>query len=119
MTSKMNFITADAVCSAYPRLTARRETIRGFDYPSQTDYLDMIRRGIPRVDTASWDVPCGYHCRSVYRRTEGLRGFGQFRWGGAFGDGLMQGIDPAVRSDGPYNLQWHLGVYFLARMPMG
>lgn len=96
----MNLLTADGIYSAYP------EALAGFNRPSQEDRQALENRGIKYMfSTRHWRTSCGCHCPAIWRRTEGLRHFGQFRWGGMFRDGLLEGVDPAVRSDGLHNVQ--------------
>lgn len=84
---------------AYPGSGARRSDLA----------LCGFKQVVSNVDS---NKSCGYECPMIWRRSEGLRGFGQLHWGGWFDDNYVENTS-FVRSDGDDNIAWRIGMYSL------
>ncbi|KAJ6460674.1 hypothetical protein C8R47DRAFT_1226174 [Mycena vitilis] len=113
MSATSTWCTNIATCSdffvLYSKLTNENRALEGWFPTNVRQAVKIDDRGIRNsISTASWQMPCGFHCPILWREIRGFEGVGVFRWGGAsnqHADGVSTVGIPAVND----SMTWRLG----------
>ncbi|RDB16710.1 hypothetical protein Hypma_002450 [Hypsizygus marmoreus] len=112
LTSEMMVLDTSRLYSFYPQLQNKEITLSAFRRPSPLTIKWWTDRAFKHHETTSrFTHTCGYACPAIWRYTDGMKGIGEFAWGGIDNDKDFEGNMGDSLRVSSLRLKWRIGIH--------